>query len=489
MPDGLPTETSAPTGDLSSRRGFAGSILTASVAIAAIAIYAWLISGGTIAHWHTYTDYYDLLARGFLRGQTHLVEDPAPALLKLADPYDPNLNEGLRLHDASLYRRHYYLYWGPFPALLLAIVRLFPFSSGTQIGDQYLVFAFAAGLLAFNALLLMRIRRIVFPEQPAWTAAIALLAAAFAAPVVYMLGHASIYEAAIMGGQCFLVGGFYFVLRGLEFRPRAGWLAAGGFAWGCAIACRFNLIAPIGGVAILALWRLIRLSPRPRQAGIPGGLFMLPLILSCAALLFYNEVRFGSPLEFGTRYQLTWLNGFGSPPANVLFSAKYVEPNLNRMWLEPMDIVPEFPFLRCGKVSPSRMIREYHLPREYFPEPLAGFATSLPFAWLALIAPLMLGWRMLRGAPGSSQSNWLTLTFLISSLLAMVPILFVLASTMRYLADVAPSLILLAAMGMWQANQRSKSKIGGLGVVLAGAIVLAVGGALIGLLLTLSRVR
>ena len=63
--------------------------------------------------------YYNLLADAFRAGQTSLLVTPSPELLALPNPYDPAQNAALRLHDATLYRGRYYLYFGPTPALVL----------------------------------------------------------------------------------------------------------------------------------------------------------------------------------------------------------------------------------------------------------------------------------------------------------------------------------------------------------------------------------
>src|SRR5438477_1567619 len=63
--------------------------------------------------------YHSQLADAFLHGQLSLRAEPKRELLALPDPYDPALNPPYPLHDASLYRGKYYLYFGAAPALVL----------------------------------------------------------------------------------------------------------------------------------------------------------------------------------------------------------------------------------------------------------------------------------------------------------------------------------------------------------------------------------
>jgi hypothetical protein len=101
-----------------------------------LAVYLWFIS---VSHDLT-SNYYTLLATSFRQGELSLSLRPDPALLELANPYDPAARQGIKVPlDLSLYNSKFYLYWGPAPALLVAIVK--PLLPG-QISDGYLLLAF-----------------------------------------------------------------------------------------------------------------------------------------------------------------------------------------------------------------------------------------------------------------------------------------------------------------------------------------------------------
>ena len=146
-----------------------------------VSVYIWTSTSGKISSWASTTSYYDMLADAFLHGQTDLLVKPDPHLLTLPNPYDPVANMRYRLHDASLYRGKYYLYWGPVPGLLLTPVkwvrnavsvsedetwltavfhgRVRWVRNTVTVGDAYLVFAFAIGEVVFSALLLLALWR------------------------------------------------------------------------------------------------------------------------------------------------------------------------------------------------------------------------------------------------------------------------------------------------------------------------------------------
>src|SRR5713101_86638 len=87
------------------------------------AFYLWTASssGNPFIFGKKLSDYYNLLSDAFLAGRLSLVVEPSKELLNLPDPYDPSLNAKFRLHDASLYKGKYYLYFGPVPAVTFFI--------------------------------------------------------------------------------------------------------------------------------------------------------------------------------------------------------------------------------------------------------------------------------------------------------------------------------------------------------------------------------
>ena len=68
------------------------------------------------------TDYYNLLVDGFLDGHLYMKVEVPEALLTLVDPYNPDTRPpGIALHDASMYRGRYYIYFGAAPVVTLLL--------------------------------------------------------------------------------------------------------------------------------------------------------------------------------------------------------------------------------------------------------------------------------------------------------------------------------------------------------------------------------
>src|SRR5215208_139315 len=187
-----------------------------------ILFYAWLASAGSGNHDGTTTYYYAYLSDGFLHGNLYLPLQPDPDLLALDNPYE--LSARIRLEetgtvtpvDFSLYGGHFYLYWGPVPALILAAIQLF--SPQQPIGDFFLAFVFAVGLLLAQCLLLIAVWDRYFYTLPAWSLYLAIFLSGLIWPIALLrheADHARIYEAAIAAGQFFLISGLLMAFTAL----------------------------------------------------------------------------------------------------------------------------------------------------------------------------------------------------------------------------------------------------------------------------------
>ena len=137
-----------------------------------------------------------------------------------ANPFDPRWRS-LWFWDASLYGEHYYLYWGPLPAVALAIVKTVFRIRGT-VGDQSPAVRRLHDLPGRGALLIARLARRLFDGVPAWLTALCIAVFAWANPTPYLIATPGIYEAAIAGGQAFLVLGLLARVRSDLARTTTG---------------------------------------------------------------------------------------------------------------------------------------------------------------------------------------------------------------------------------------------------------------------------
>jgi len=426
-------------------------------------IYVWFISVGYWTKWPTTTYYYDQLASAFKTGQIHLLTEPSPKLVALSDPYEFDQRKGLAvIWDASLYNGKYYLYWGPVPALFMAV---FKFIISDSIGDHILVFVFVTGTFFFSVLLIFNIWQRHFSNLPWWALIPNILVIGLANPMPWMLNNPFIYQAAIYGGQFFLIGGLYFTICAMKNSRWSTFLfVLASTFWVFAVGTRMSLIP-----AVVFLAATVGLRIATRSAGSitkPTKLYhllavYLPLILGAALLSWYNYTRFGSIFEFGLRYALTSINLLEN--YDKVFSLSYIPANIFNYLINPLRTLPVFPYVKPIWGT------SFFAPAFFLTEQITGLLITTPFIVFALVPGFMLIHQLRRKEGGACREpgglkdekrsfRWLVMLLIGAVLLELVPILVIYTSTMRYLADAVTVLIVLAAIGFWQSYRYFHSK-------------------------------
>lgn len=457
------------------------------------AIYVFVVSAGKLLHWPTYMSYYDLLAEGFRAGHLYLQVLPSPELLAQTDPYASS-SAPYWMGDLTLYKGRYFCYWGPLPGLLLAAVKTI-FRISQPVGDQHLVFWFLSLSALCGALLLERMTRRLFPSPPSYLLMAGIFAFALGGPALHLLASTSIYMAAVIGAQAFLLLGLVFAADCIfvtESRaPRAWQLAAAGIAWAMALGCRISVTPTVALlVAVTAAILAYGHVPEPAAAA-PGSRWSravrvlvwtgAPVAAGIILLLAYNKLRFDRWLDFGVERQLTdW---------KFRLSIRYFVPNLYSYLFRrfsfsctfPYAIVPYLPRL-AGPLPPWLPFQTGYM----VPEPIVGLMVAAPITWL-IPAALRGASRAVRpvfaraaaaAAPEAANQRsylWYALSFTAMGTVTLLAPLGLYMATMRYLMDVAPGLLLLSNLGLWtlhtQARAGARRWVAGVALTLSAATI------------------
>ena len=439
-------------------------------------VYWYFTSAGTFTRWHFYTAYLNDLADGFRAGHLHLSVEPPAALLAHPNPLDP-ANRDLWYWDASLYHGHYYLYWGPVPALLLAAAKTL-FRISTPVGDEPVVFGLATLQLVAGTLFIERAGRRLFDRTPVALEVAAILVLGLANPTLYNLGRGAVYEAAIVGGQAFLLLGLVFAFDAIwASAVRRLSLVAAGASWAAAFSCRTS-VAPAIALLVVATV-LSAASGRPdrwRHRGQVAIFLGAPVALGLFALLLYNRLRFDAWLNFGHDYQLSWIE-MGA-------HARFIRPNLYAYLRRPAVSSCRFPFAYAIlDMGPRAFPPGTVLPKDYFVyEQVAGLLPTLPWSWfvpVALVAAVRAIWR----ARSVSPFSWAVGATTVAATVALAPCLVLSTATNRYLGDVVGSVVLLGALGAGATYEALRARRILRKLVVAAAFLLAIPSVGIGLAL------
>ena len=433
-----------------------------------LAYYFWtamLAPGGAPRIHGRETDHFNLLSRGFKKGQLHLDGEVPAGLLAARNPYDPAARGNVEvLHDASYFQGRYYIYFGPAPVVTL----LLPFSLivGRDLPLPYAVWWFSSvGYLALVALFFF-VQRRYFPRARPWSIAAAVIALGGASMVVALLRRPHIWELPAACGFAFFALSMLCLIRALH-SPRATlWAALGGLALGTAVAARptYLLCSVIFALPVVLRWKLWERACSHSHGDAYGWRALLAAAAGCsaivAALLAYNYARFGNPLEFGQKYQLSAIIEGDARH----FSLEYAWFNLRVYFLSALRWWPEFPFHHGIAVPP--------IPPQYGGYEYAiGLWPNLPFSLFGFVA---LGGLLIPSLRREARDGlWLALAAIATAAALNTGVLLCYFGTcIRYMVDFTPWFMLLAGVGLLElesrrSSSRARTAVGACGLLAA----------------------
>jgi len=487
---------------------FSYFICFAPVIFFIVIFYFWIASAGTFS-FDKSPGHYGELAEGFAQGHLNLSIDPDPRLLQLPDPYDPSQNIRIRyagVHDVSLFRDKFYLYFGPGAALMAYLP--YHFFTGQYPDQRWAAVMFASASFCILSLLFILMARPETKSQIVYVNLLMLLAG-FGNLVPYFLARSDMYEVAISSGtfttSLFLLSLFLASKykknspvddgfrapkpekiynsssrkKSRQAKMNANqddldvslsengetrtlfFLSFASLMAGMGVACRPNLIVLVFPLFICS-WVLCDEKKRLKWAGI----ILAPLAFCGLMLAMYNYERFGSFTDFGSNYQLAgfdqrhehWFN------YDTVYGWKRQITALYMYFLNPPDYSIHFPFI----------IPSPHCPAWMFPggtfvmEPIVGVLFGMPivvlsfFSFLRKNSPrLILKSGFLKSLRNSPER--LTLFVASVSFTAIFGLLLMIAligTTSRYFVDFSGVLIFVS-IALWYRN-RPKNVIFGL---------------------------
>jgi hypothetical protein len=226
-------------------------------------------------------------------------------------------------------------------------------------------------------------------------------------------------------------------------------------------------------------------------------MMIAPLLLGAIGLGWYNYIRFGSIVEFGVRYLLSW--GNFNLLHRVAFSSSYIIYNLFNYLVNPFRFLSVFPFVK--PIWAKYIFWPLHswAPKHYYVEQVTGILNTTPFVWFAAVPILMLLRKVFRkyssrpSAARDSQKTvnrfteqWLSISLLGAVVFGFLPLLFFVGVTMRYLADFVPELLLLSTIGSYQVYRRTSGHASKRRAFLTAFLLTALISALLGFLLSVT---
>jgi hypothetical protein len=413
--------------------------------------------------------YYNLLARGFLKGVTSLDLPADPHLATVANPYDPAQRGPHGLHDASYFRGKYYLYFGPTPVLLLfgpCYVL-----TGNFLAEAHAVAIFGLAGVWLGALLLGEIARRYFPRGSPWVHFASVAALCFATMVPALMRRPAFWEVPIACGFALAMLVAYATWKAFHSSRAAQWTCVASVAMGLCLGARPVYLF---GAAILlgpAGWAAWKHRGNFRRNKTWWRIFLsatVPLGAAGLCLAAYNVARFGDPFQFGQQYQMAGYDITGMK----FFSLDYFWFSARVYLTSAPGLSPFFPFLTVI-TPPAAPSGHFGIENPY------GIFVIAPWTLLAVLSVVAVRLRTPLGW-------WLAGMWALCLTTAACVFCFGAANN-RYMVDFVPALIVLGSIGAWIATGSANRLLRAASAILVA--VLCVWSSLAGILISLQHNR
>lgn len=370
---------------------------------------------------------YQLSAQAILKGQPWVDLPVDPLLAKAAHPHSVAtrnhlLSQGATIYwDYVFYQGHWYSYFGIIPALLLFLPFQF-LTSGMHPGGLWLnsitaSFFLLALAMLFGTLALIRFLKRYFPSISLGQTILAIIAMLCGSNIISLLTNLSFYCIPTASATALMALGFWLWLGARRiYDPELGhyrmWTVAdagdgddaagagntvkiensvtadqaeffssgrifwGSFCIALTLGCRppFILSAPLLIPLYLELLSVRRQATGSKSSWIPATLTaLIPALIAMAPVLISNKLKFGSLLDFGSKYQMTVedLTTYKPPLSSV------VQGFLTNFWA-PFQATPGFAFPFINSYAPT------FRPWMYSDNLMAGIFAFAPLCWLIL---------------------------------------------------------------------------------------------------------
>lgn len=348
------------------------------------------------------------------KGQTNMDLTPSEELLQSETPYDNSNREGVYYNwDYAYYNQKYYCYFGCAPVALLYVPYYELTGKVLPLNWAYCIMTEAVIVTLFG--LILTLVRKFCKRPPLILLLLGLVSAVAGSGVLFGLNYSDRYHLCILTG---MFGLFLALWTGFaamtphqsirtanRLQQLAFWrkqnasevsvsyqvveqeswkrfvlLAVSAIGTVITAASRPNLLVYVLILVPVFLQYLlfrkeIRLSVRLTSA----ACYLVPAIAGAAVIMWYNQIRFDDPFQFGSIYQMTVDN----TAANKITLSR-LPAAIGTYFFSGLERLNDFPFLRTKYVTIAN--RQMYLYGEStmgafaLPSVLLG-AFSIPFVW------------------------------------------------------------------------------------------------------------
>lgn len=270
-------------------------------------------------------------------------------LLEVENPYDTIYLQANGIPyqaDYAYYDGNYYVYFGIVPELLL----YFPYYilTGRDLPNYLAVFVFFAGFILASAGLVYELMKRFFPKAPFyfWGIGVGMLTAG--SSYFYLLLRPDLYHVPIAASLMFTAAGLWLYLAGLNREKyKALWFGAGSLCLALTAGCRPQFLL-FAFLAVPLFWEEVftKRTLFSKAGFLKTAALLVPYAVVAAGIMYYNNLRFGSPFDFGAAYSMT-----SNDMTHRGFNLERIFYGLWYFLFQPPRMEASFPYLRSASIE------------------------------------------------------------------------------------------------------------------------------------------
>lgn len=345
------------------RRGHRAAVLIA-MALQALMIVGAGLSTRPDLHWKEWGRHekqYEEQTEAFLNGQIDLLWEAPEWLNEMDNPYDyisrvvrAGEAQGHYLSDTGYYNGRYYMYFGVVPVITTFLPIRFLTGRIPATWKVMILYAVVYALLMF--VFLWKLVQRYFHKRGIGIGAYLLASFTInaATGAVYLAAFPVTFSVPTMTGMLFSLAGLTAWLYAADLMRQEAiekrtvicyriLLILGGFLIALTLGTRVSFIlTTLLAFPVFAEEIKKGLFFRPERGSVTNtACVMVPFLIVCIPLLWYNAVRFGSPVEFGYHYNLTIMDML-----HYRITPYRLFKNIWLYLLQPLHITDTYPFIR-----------------------------------------------------------------------------------------------------------------------------------------------
>ena len=326
---------------------------------------------------------YDELAQAILKGKLYIDNDDVPQSLKdMANPYDTAARTEASKQSGDSYRwdvayfnGHYYVYFGIVPLLIMYLPFRAVFNAPFPSAVGIMLFAFIFSIGVFRLLKLICEKK--FRNISVGAFLLTALTFVNGCGAMFLVKRPDFYSVPIITSMAFVIWGIYFWIKGLSSEKKALPFIAGSLLMALSVGCRPQAVL-ICAVAIpLFLGYFFKDKLIFKKQGIKELLALgAPFVIVAAGIMLYNYIRFGSPFDFGSSYNLTTND---VTKRGFEFGRTFL--GIFTYLFQPPQFTGEFPYIKPVDIETS------YIGKTIYENCFGGLIASLPMLWFIFALP------------------------------------------------------------------------------------------------------